>query len=57
MILKNSLNKKIMVPLSAGLDSRLIVCFLKHHNFEVETFLYGYQNKKTLKLLIKFQNL
>ena len=49
-IKKNSLNKKIMVPLSAGLDSRLIVCFLKYHNFEVETFTYGYQNKKDFKI-------
>ena len=46
-----------MVPLSAGLDSRLIVCFLKYHNFEVETLLMDIKIKKTLKLLIKFQNL
>ena len=46
-IKKLSKNKKIIVPLSAGLDSRLIVSILSYLNFKnVETFTYGFTRKR-----------
>lgn len=49
-IKKNLNNKKILVPLSSGLDSRLIVSLAKNFDLEIETFTYGFQNKKDFRV-------
>ena len=49
-IKRNLNNKKILVPLSSGLDSRLIVSWAKNFDLEIETFTYGFQNKKDFRV-------
>ena len=49
-IKKNNLNKKFLVPLSSGYDSRLIVSLMKYSEMEFETFTYGFKNQRDFKI-------
>ena len=46
----NNLNKKFLIPLSAGVDSRLIVSFMKNLGLNFETFTYGFKRQRDFKI-------
>lgn len=47
--LKN-LNKKFLIPLSAGFDSRLVVSLMKNIDANFETFTYGFTRQRDFRI-------
>ena len=46
----NNFNRKFLIPLSAGFDSRLVVSLMKHLGASIETFTYGFKNQRDFKI-------
>lgn len=49
-IIQNNSNKRFLIPLSAGFDSRLVVSLMKYLGASFETFTYGFNNQRDFKI-------